>query len=332
MKKLLLLSYLCLTSIPLAAQLHELGLATAHYAPWKQLFKENYIERDTFAQLQAADPAPLGPSCALYANMSYDELFALTPAEKQQALSLAIAENAPSLVERLLQAHALHDASIYYTANVFDFVNHWDARLKYRRQDLTQIMELLLRYRDINQLDECGNTPLHNAIEYSRPELVQFLLDHGADVYVRNKEGKTAIELAYKKEFHGISRDVVRDYILRYCPNDFKILKIVLQHITKKRTNNTCDTCYNKCAQTALFCPCDHKMFCSQECLKHDQYHSCISFEQESYTKALAKLKKIEEEERQIKQKIKRERAEYYAQLRKHLKAGTAYEDAMDIE
>ncbi|XP_058886018.1 ankyrin repeat and SOCS box protein 9-like isoform X2 [Acipenser ruthenus] len=41
-----------------------------------------------------------------------------------------------------------------------------------------------------------GDTPLHAATRASRPDLVQLLLEHGADVKARNTEGKEPLDLA----------------------------------------------------------------------------------------------------------------------------------------
>jgi ankyrin repeat protein len=41
-----------------------------------------------------------------------------------------------------------------------------------------------------------GNTPLHYAAGYGRPQLVELLLARGADAAAKNASGKTAYELA----------------------------------------------------------------------------------------------------------------------------------------
>lgn len=49
---------------------------------------------------------------------------------------------------------------------------------------------------DINKPDEDGDTPLHHAASQGRRSFVKFLLDNNAKTDIRNKEGKTALDLA----------------------------------------------------------------------------------------------------------------------------------------
>ncbi|XP_048243699.1 uncharacterized protein LOC124125868 isoform X2 [Haliotis rufescens] len=69
-------------------------------------------------------------------------------------------------------------------------------------------VEMLLPMSDINDQDELGNTALHSLHHYQIDELIivervcqetcQIFLDNGADVHIKNKEGKTALHLAAK--------------------------------------------------------------------------------------------------------------------------------------
>ena len=49
---------------------------------------------------------------------------------------------------------------------------------------------------DINEVDEEGMTPLHHAVKWGR-ELVQFLIEAGADIHARNDRHQTALHLLY---------------------------------------------------------------------------------------------------------------------------------------
>ena len=49
---------------------------------------------------------------------------------------------------------------------------------------------------DIEQKDNFGRTPLHNAAETGSPKLVGFLLEKGAEVGARNKDGETPYDLS----------------------------------------------------------------------------------------------------------------------------------------
>lgn len=56
---------------------------------------------------------------------------------------------------------------------------------------------LLQKGHDINQRDrQHGHTPLHWAVHYNRMQMVEFLLEQGADTQVKNNRGQTALQLA----------------------------------------------------------------------------------------------------------------------------------------
>jgi ankyrin repeat protein len=60
-----------------------------------------------------------------------------------------------------------------------------------------QILKLLLKYEaDINRRDGKGYTGLMEASYRGHTEVVQFLLEQGADVHLTNCDGKTAMSLA----------------------------------------------------------------------------------------------------------------------------------------
>jgi hypothetical protein len=47
-----------------------------------------------------------------------------------------------------------------------------------------------------NAQDEAGDSPLILATKSGQPEIVKFLLDHGADPKLKNKDGRTALKVA----------------------------------------------------------------------------------------------------------------------------------------
>ncbi len=49
---------------------------------------------------------------------------------------------------------------------------------------------------DVNAQDEEGKSPLHYSVESSYDSLIGILLDHGVDRFLRDKTGKTALDLA----------------------------------------------------------------------------------------------------------------------------------------
>lgn len=85
--------------------------------------------------------------------------------------------------------------------------------------DLTALGKALERF-DINyyQEDSFGETPLIYAVMMEKDRIVEWLLDHGADMYSKNIFDDTAFHLAAKKGYfpmvrsfceHGIMIDVV---------------------------------------------------------------------------------------------------------------------------
>ena len=52
-----------------------------------------------------------------------------------------------------------------------------------------------------------GETPLMHAADYGDPRLVSWLLEHGADVKLRNKKNQTAADIA-------LTRDNTKAYVL----------------------------------------------------------------------------------------------------------------------
>jgi ankyrin repeat protein len=64
---------------------------------------------------------------------------------------------------------------------------------------------LIEKGADVNARSPYGNTPLHWAVLYKRPELVEYLLANKADVNVANKDGKTPLAFAKEQEKSGSS-------------------------------------------------------------------------------------------------------------------------------
>ncbi len=64
----------------------------------------------------------------------------------------------------------------------------------------TEILAILLENgADINAADNKGNTSLHYASTSKRPDLAEFLIDNGINIYYKNLEGETPLDWA--KEF-----------------------------------------------------------------------------------------------------------------------------------
>ena len=67
------------------------------------------------------------------------------------------------------------------------------------RGDQATVNRLLVMHVNANFFDN-GTTPLHLAAEKGYPEIVQLLINYGADFRKKNAEGKTALEIALDKK------------------------------------------------------------------------------------------------------------------------------------
>ena len=69
----------------------------------------------------------------------------------------------------------------------------------------------------LEEKDSDGNTPLHLACRYNRLDVLQFLLDRGADVTARNERNMTCIDVAIEWEAEDVAKTLVKHqrYVLR---------------------------------------------------------------------------------------------------------------------
>ena len=69
----------------------------------------------------------------------------------------------------------------------------------------------------LEEKDSDGNTPLHLACRYNRLDVLQFLLDRGADVTVRNERNMTCVDVAIEWEAEQVAKTLVKHerYLLR---------------------------------------------------------------------------------------------------------------------
>ena len=75
-----------------------------------------------------------------------------------------------------------------------------------RNEDVNALQRMISEKRDLNRPDEDGFTPLMVAAEGKSPEIVNLLVDNGADVNAKNKIGQTTLIIALEKG----EKDIVR--------------------------------------------------------------------------------------------------------------------------
>ena len=83
---------------------------------------------------------------------------------------------------------------------------------------------LIKRGSKVNVQDHKKNTPAMVASFFNKPKILQYLINEGADLTIRNNEDKDAYEVADEKEHHearlSISRELERIGIFKKpCSN-----------------------------------------------------------------------------------------------------------------
>ena len=149
----------------------------------------------------------------------------------RQALYYAIDNGQESMVKALLDHGGLQDATVYTVPqrtwlhlamsggnlNIIEMIlkagvdanekDIWgDTPLHYLTAlgltHLAQIVNLLLEFgAQVNIVNKIAETPLHLAVSHVRPEVVQILLDAGADPYLVNTRGQSAMDIARTMSF-----------------------------------------------------------------------------------------------------------------------------------
>ncbi|CAL4070999.1 unnamed protein product, partial [Meganyctiphanes norvegica] len=72
------------------------------------------------------------------------------------------------------------------------------------------IAALLIRFQTtVNATDRWGFTPLHEAAQKGRTQLCALLLAHGADPYLKNQEGQTALHLSTAEDVRSLLQDAM---------------------------------------------------------------------------------------------------------------------------
>jgi len=66
-------------------------------------------------------------------------------------------------------------------------------------KDIDELKAFFASGFDINYKDEGGDTFLHYCVKYCQPTLVKHLCKWGADINIKNDEGKTAADLAWER-------------------------------------------------------------------------------------------------------------------------------------
>jgi ankyrin repeat protein len=104
-----------------------------------------------------------------------------------------------------------------------------------RSLSVEKIQALINAGVDINAKDTGGNTPLHTAVRWNYPEVVELLLVHGARVDIKNDQGKTALDLVNGRNVSPDIRKLVQDRqeSTERTEKSFKLIKLSYPDLSK---------------------------------------------------------------------------------------------------
>ena len=129
-----------------------------------------------------------------------------------------------------------------------------------------------------------STTPLHVASYYGQKEIVKLLLDHGCQLRLKNKENKTAFDLAKQKGHHQIVK-LLRQEMVESSSQEYVILEqeslvpsappmedldnASLKVVSAPVDNpEDCIICFNPKNGIFAFRPCCHANTCEQCCVR----------------------------------------------------------------
>ena len=134
------------------------------------------------------------------------------------------------------------------------------------------IAELLLQMGvDPNESDQYGNPPLHNAVKIKDMELIELLVNYGADLCIKNDRNQTVLDLAKEKG----SNQIV-DFLVKKIIEVTEIENGVNPPEAKKFKLEDCVICCTPRDEIFVFHPCGHAKTC-KSCTIKILYMSDIS-------------------------------------------------------
>ncbi|XP_023311846.1 uncharacterized protein LOC108905886 [Anoplophora glabripennis] len=75
-------------------------------------------------------------------------------------------------------------------------VGDWRVKVKLKKSNALNDLQVLTRKAGVNVKDENGDTPLHHAVKRGHWEMTKYLIEQGADVNIRNHDRSTALHFA----------------------------------------------------------------------------------------------------------------------------------------
>ena len=72
--------------------------------------------------------------------------------------------------------------------------------------------EIERKRADVNKQNKDGWTPLHSACCSGHKEIVEMLIRAGADIYIQDNRGRTALDIAESQHFSELTLLIHREY------------------------------------------------------------------------------------------------------------------------
>jgi len=106
--------------------------------------------------------------------------------------------------------------SLLHFLSLYSLINEWNTltfnKDNFDRKELKEIMDLIITKKvNINKKDNNGNTPLHYIANTTDIILAKTLIDAGASLQIKNKDGLTPLDIARKYKL-----DKMIDFLLHH--------------------------------------------------------------------------------------------------------------------
>lgn len=126
-------------------------------------------------------------------------------------IHLAIQYNIPDSLEALLKADPtlIQETGIILPEYRAGFENLLFMAAFYGS---TEVAKVLLEHISPNVQNSDGETPLHNAVAYDNPAMVDVLLKHGASPAIKDRWGETPLDLVIGKDYEQEIRAIFQKY------------------------------------------------------------------------------------------------------------------------
>lgn len=150
----------------------------------------------------------------------------------EKILKITVAKD-PSFVNSTIEPSSLYNKQMVYAMNVLSSIG----------SNLTMFPRIRSAFIFYNEM--LGSTPLHWAFGLGRPIVATCLIRHGADMNIRNRSGRTPLELAYHLGLGHVMQQFTNlspEKNIREIDIDKEESVVTTTTITKKKRKAVCET------------------------------------------------------------------------------------------